>query len=152
MEGLRSLLLGHFTGVDELHASPWSEAQTARVEMSCTAELGDALIVMRVTETRPAGSFDALNVFMTDLGTGEVLLYGFDDLGYPPEPPARGRYANAQIDLLRSTPRGHSRTTFTGTATGLRWSKQFRPAADVAWQPVVTGTLQRDAAAADRSS
>lgn len=141
MEELRDLLLGRFTGVDELHASPWSDAQSAAVEMTATAELGGALIVMRVTESRSVGTFEAVNVFMADRDSGEVLLYCFDSLGYAPEPPARGRYADAQIALHRSTPRGDSRTTFASTPTGFRWSKDFRPAADAPWQSVVTGNL-----------
>lgn len=143
MEALLDLLLGSFTGVDELHASPWADEQTATVEMSSTAELGGALIVMRVIETRVAGGFEAVNVFTTDRDTGEVLLYAFDSLGYAPEPPARGRCDNGELVLDRSTTRGDSRTTFASTPTGLRWGKQFRQTTDEPWRPVVTGTLAR---------
>jgi hypothetical protein len=143
MDGLQKLLLGRFTGLDELHASPWADAQTARVEMSSTAELDGTLIVMRVTESRADGSFEAVNIFMTDRDSGDVLLYGFDSLGYPPDPPARGRFDADRLTLHRSTARGDSRTSFASTATGLRWSKEFRPTADAPWLPVVTGTLRR---------
>jgi hypothetical protein len=143
MEGLLDLLLGRFTGVDELHPSPWADEQTATVEIASTAEMGGALIVMRINETRASGTFEAVNVFTTDRESGELLLYGFDSLGYPPEPPARGRFDGGVLVLDRSTVRGDSRTTFARTPTGLRWSKQFRPTVDAPWQPVVTGTLTR---------
>jgi hypothetical protein len=144
-EALHDLLPGRFTGVDELPASPWSEMQTATVEMSCTAELGGALIVMRVAEKRTAGTFEAVNVFMTDQDTGEVLLYGFDTLGYPPDPPARGQFDNDELTLHRSTARGGSRTTFASRPNGLCWSKDFRPSPDAPWQRVVTGIWRRTA-------
>lgn len=146
MEDLSQLLLGRFAGIDELHASPWSSAESATVEMDSTAELGGSLIVMRVTETRSAATFEAINVFMPDPATGEVLLYGFDSVGYAPDPPARGRYADSRIVLNRRTDRGESRTVFAGEPDGLSWSKQFRPSAEAPWQAVVTGTLRRLAA------
>lgn len=148
-KSLHDLLLGHFTGVDELHASPWSEAQTATVEMRCTAALGGKLIVMRVTEARTAGIFEAVNDFMIDQGTGEVLLYGFDTLGYPPDPPARGRFDHAGLTLHRSTARGDSCTVFASTPTGLHWSKDFRPSRGAPWQRVVTGDVRRVSTSAD---
>lgn len=149
MEALHDLLLGHFTGVDELHASPWSAAQTATVEMRCTAELGGELIVMRVTEARTAGVFEAVNVFMIDRDSGEVLLYGFDTLGYPPDPPSRGRLDHAELTLHRSTARGDSCTTFASAPTGLHWSKDFRPSPGAPWQRVVTGDVRRVSTSAD---
>lgn len=147
MDRLRELLLGCFTGVDQLHASPWSAAETAPVAVDSTAELGGTLIAMRVTETRSAGSFTALNMLMTDRDTGEVLLYGFDNFGYRPEPPARGGFQDAELVLDRSTVRGDSRVVFRATSCGFAWAKQFRPSADQPWQPVVTGSLRRAAPA-----
>lgn len=143
MDSLRDLLVGRFTGVDQLHASPWSDEQSATVEMHCTAELDGALIVMRITESRSAGSFAAVNILMTDRDTGEVLLYGFDSLGYRPEPPARGGFNDEELVLYRSTGRGHSRIAFTPTRSGFGWGKWFRPSSDQPWQAVVTGSVER---------
>jgi hypothetical protein len=137
------MLLGRFAGVDELHASPWSPEEIAPVDVTSTSELGGSLLVMRVTERRRAGVFEAVNIFMSDRDTGELLLYGFDSLGYAPEPPSRGAYEDERVALYRASPRGESRTEFAATCSGFRWAKYFRASSSSGWQPVVTGTLRR---------
>lgn len=143
MRSVPDLLLGHFAGIDQLHASPWSSAETAAVHIDSTAELGGAVVLMRVTEVRATGSFHAINIVMTDRDTGEVLLYGFDSLGYRPEPPARGRPEHGELVLERCTERGHSRITFSATPSGFDWAKRFRSSSDEPWESVVTGNLHR---------
>ncbi len=152
MNRLQDLLLGHFVGIDELHASAWAEHESVAVESTASSELGGTVIVMRMIEHRSAGSFEALNVFMSDRDSDEVLLYGFDSFGYCPDPPARGRFVGDELELTRATVRGESRTTFAATADGFTWAKQFRPSAAQPWQPVVTGTLRRSAIAAGAAS
>ena len=152
LKRLQDLLLGHFVGLDELHASAWAGQETAAVESAATSELGGAVIVMRMSERRSAGTFEALNVFMADRDSDEVLLYGFDSFGYRPEPPARGRFVGDELELTRASVRGESRTSFAATADGFTWAKQFRPSADQPWQPVVTGALRRSAATGSAAS
>lgn len=147
MERVLELLLGRFTGIDELAGGPWSKAETVPVEIDSSAELGGALLVMRMTETRSGGTFSAVNVVMSDRDTGEILLYGFDDFGYQPDPPARGGFHDHELILERSTVRGQSRLLFAGTPLGFSWTKLFRAASDEPWLPVVTGDVQRVASA-----
>lgn len=142
-DGPTSQLAGTFTGVDRIHASQWSDAESVRAEAEATWGLTGGVLVQRWLDHRAAGAFELLNVFMADPASGEVLLYAFDSVGYPPDPPARGRWTDGTLVLLRTTERGESRTEFTPFETGFRWRKLFRAAADVEWTPVVEGELVR---------
>jgi hypothetical protein len=144
MRDLADLLVGRFVGTDDIHAGPWSTAQTAAVEVTTHREVDGAVLLMRMHERRESGAFDVLNLFMPDQVNGDILLYSFDPLGYPPDPPARGRVRDGTLVLSRSTERGHSMTVFEATPTGLRWAKRFRPSEDVEWRTTVAGTLDRE--------
>lgn len=103
---------------------------------------GGLLVQHHVQERDGAAVFGTLNVFTTDPATGDVLLYAFDSVGYPPEPAARGTWHGEELVLERTTERGSARTRFTPTPDGYRWSKEFRaPGSDV-WSPVVAGELR----------
>lgn len=141
-----SFLCGEFAGVDQISASAWSDGGVADVEASGHWELSGGLLIQRQLERREGGEvFEALNVFMLDRATGEVMLYSFDSAGFEPHPPARGALVGAELVLLRRTDRGESRTTYQPTPDGYRWSKQYRPDEGAAWQDVVAGTLHRTA-------
>lgn len=140
---LAEALAGTFTGTDQIHASQWADAETAQVEASGEWELGGGLLVQRWRDTRAADTFELVNAFMEDPATGEVLLYAFDSVGYPADPPARGRWEGGSLRLVRQTERGQSRTDFTPTADGFRWRKQYRPSAEHPWVRVVDGELVR---------
>ncbi len=137
-------LVGRFAGTDLIHASDWADEETAKVTAAGVIEIDKGLVVQRLRETRMSGSFEVVNVFMRDPASNEVLLYSFDSLGYPPDPPARGSWQGDELVLHRASPRGMSRTTFAATPHGFRWSKQFRRSLDEEWQPVVNGELARD--------
>lgn len=146
VEGL-TFLSGEFTGVDEISASAWSSGGVAEVEVSGEWGLSGSLLIQRQSERREDGEvFETLNVFMADRATEDVMLYSFDSAGFEPHPPARGRLVDAELVLLRRTPRGESRTTYASLPDGYRWSKQYRPDESAEWQDVVTGTLHRTAA------
>jgi hypothetical protein len=136
-------LAGTFVGTDEIHASRWSAGGTARVEIAGGWEIDGTLLVQRWRDTRPEDVFELVNVFMEDPATDEVLLYAFDTLGYPPDPPARGAWDGDRLVLRRESERGQSRVEFIPTDGGFRWSKWFRPSAAAPWQPVIDGELRR---------
>ena len=144
-------LLGAFAGVEQIHPSAWSEAASAEAVAKGDPELAGALLLQRHAEQPSGGErFDAVNVFVRDAATDEVLLYSFDSAGYPPEPPARGRLQDSELVLDRRTERGESQTVYSATEAGYAWSKKFRPDADSPWQPVVSGDLRRvDVAGSD---
>jgi hypothetical protein len=127
-------------------ATPWARGGAAEARARGERALdGGVLVQHHVQERDGAVAFRILNVFTADPATGEVLLYAFDSVGYPPEPAARGTWHGDELVLERATERGSARTTFAATADGYRWSKAFRaPDAD-AWSPVVAGELHRTA-------
>jgi hypothetical protein len=137
-------LLGAFAGTEEMAQTQWAPAGTAQAEARGEAILGGAMVLLHQRQVRDGEeSFAAVNVFMHDPQTGDVLLYSFDSAGFPADPPARGRLENGELVLDRTTPRGSSRTTFAPGDGGFNWSKAFRPGDDAPWQTVVTGTLRR---------
>lgn len=136
-------MTGAFDGTDEVRPSHWTEAETASVHVVGSFELDGGLLVQRWCEDLAARSFDTVNTFMSDPATGEVLLYAFDSLGFPPDPPARGTWRDGAVSLLRETERGQSQTVFAATPDGFRWSKQYRPTPHDEWTPVVDGELVR---------
>jgi hypothetical protein len=142
-DGPLDFLIGEFSGIDHLAASPWATAESAPVVATGTTEIGGILVVQRARESREAGPFDVVNVFLSPPGSDEVLLYGFDPLAYPADPAARGRWVDGELVLDRVTERGQSRAVFAPTADGFRWSKQFRRSPDEAWSPVFEGELRR---------
>jgi hypothetical protein len=134
-------MTGAFRGADDIGHSQWADAEIAAVGVLGTTELAGALVVQRWHETRIDGSFEMVNVFMSDPVSGDLLLYSFDTAGFPADPPARGRWADGRADLLRSTPRGQARTSFWATAGGFGWTKTYRRDEDHPWTTVVEGAL-----------
>ena len=143
-----SFLIGSLAGPEEAYASSWTEAGSARGCVDGRLELSGTVVVQHQRHVRDGpGSFQALNVFMVDPASEEILLYSFDNVGFPPDPPARGTWHGEDLVLDRSTVRGSSRTTYTPTSTGYRWSKQFRVSSDQDWTPLVDGHMTRNASA-----
>ncbi len=138
-------LVGTFRGTDRIHGSAWAEQEDAPATAVGTVELAGGLVVRRHEVSRASGPFVAVDAFMPDPVTGEVLLYSFDSAGFPPDPPATGGWEDGALVLRRVTARGESRTTYRPTEGGFSWSKEFRPAADAPWQTVVAGELERSA-------
>lgn len=139
-----SFLVGTASGPETVAASAWSPAKHGRSAVTAAAEVDDVVLVQRVDDQFGDGShFAGLNVFMLDTETAEILCYGFDSYGFPPDPPARGSWHDGELVLERTTSRGSARIVFAPTATGYTWRKDFRPGPDHAWQPVAEAELQR---------
>jgi hypothetical protein len=137
-------LVGELSGPEEVATTPWAAGGPATGRVRGERGLdGGVLLQHQVQERDGAVVFRTLNVFTTDPATGEVLLYAFDSVGYPPEPAARGTWQGDELVLDRTTERGSARTTFAPTADGYRWSKSFRPPGTDVWSPVVAGELRR---------
>jgi hypothetical protein len=137
-------LVGALHGAERMHATQWAPAGTARGRVRGEVGVdGRVLVQHQVQERAGEAVFRAVNVFMVD-PAGRVLLYPFDSVGHPPESPAVGCWHGDDLVFERSSPRGHARTTYTPTADGYAWSKQFRPPDDDRWQPVLDGTLTRE--------
>ena len=144
-----SFLIPAHSGTQLIAASAWGPASSAGTSSAGSVDVAGSLVQHRHTSRREDGSvFDVINVFIRDPESDDVLLYAFDTLGFPPDPPARGRWEGRDLVFLRTSPRGSARTTFTPDAAGYRWSKQFRVSDDDPWQDVFTEELTRSAASA----
>jgi hypothetical protein len=138
-----SFLVGTYAGPEQVHPSPWTETHEAHGEVTARQELGGMIVVQHQAQQRDGETtFEAVNVFQIDPSTGDTLLYSFDSVGYPPDPPARGRWEGETLVLDRATPRGTSRTTITNTPDGYAWTKAFRAPGAEDWSPVITGHLK----------
>ncbi len=139
-----SFLVGTAIGPETVAASTWSPAKHGRSTVTAAAEVDDVVLVQRVEDRFDDGShFIGLNVFTEDPETAEILCYGFDMYGFPPDPPARGSWQDGELVLERTTPRGSARIAFGPTTSGYRWRKDFRPDAEHEWQTVAEADLQR---------
>jgi hypothetical protein len=137
-------LLPPHTGTQRISASAWGPASTAETRSHGDADQAGSLVEHRHSGRRADGSvFETLNVFLRDRDSPDILLYAFDSLGFPPDPPARGRWDGPDLVFLRTSPRGSARTTFTPTPSGYGWSKQFRASDTDPWQDVFTEELKR---------
>jgi hypothetical protein len=138
-----AFLVGSLHGPEQMHATQWAPAGTAHGRVRGELDVDGLVLVQHQVQERAGDAvFRAVNVFMAD-PAGRVLLYPFDSVGHPPEVPAVGSWDGGDLVFERSTPRGSARTTYTPTADGYTWSKQFRPP-DGPWQPMIDGRLTRE--------
>lgn len=106
-------LFGHWQGTEELSASPWSAAGTARAALTFRAEIGGAAMVNDYRQVRDDGSeFLAHGVFLVDAGTSvddgpPVSWWLFDTFALPPEP-ATGGWRDGALVLTKTTARGRA--------------------------------------------
>ena len=103
-------LFGHWQGREELSASPWSAAGTARAALTFRAEIGGAAMVNDYRQLRDDGSeFLAHGVFLVD---GPLVSWWlFDSYALPPEP-ATGGWRDAELVLTKTTERGRAEHRF----------------------------------------
>ncbi|WP_370969086.1 DUF1579 family protein [Amycolatopsis sp. cg9] len=107
-------LVGDWTGTEELAASPWAPASTARADCGYRLALNGLAVIQDYRQRREDGSeFLGHNVFTADPATGETLWYGFDSYGFPPDSPARGDWTGATLTLEKKTARGVARHRLT---------------------------------------
>ncbi len=130
-------LLGSFVGAEHMYPSTWAPAGEAESTSDASAEVGGSVVVQRYRQRRDGDESFALHaVWSTDPESGEILHWGFDSAGFPPDPPARGSWQGSDLVLDRSTARGSSRLVVTRDADGWSWAKAFRAVGATAWTPV----------------
>jgi hypothetical protein len=104
-------LFGHWQGTEELSASPWSAAGTARAALSFRAEVGGAAMVNDYRQVREDGSeFLGHGVFLVD-ATAAVSWWLFDSYALPPVP-ATGGWQAGELVLAKTTDRGRAEHRF----------------------------------------
>lgn len=104
---------GKWSGEEQLSESPWGPGgpATGRCEMRVAVD-GMALVQDYVEEKDGHTVFRGHGVFSIDPASGEVLWWWFDSMGFPPDPPARGRWNGEQLLFEKKTPRGEARYEF----------------------------------------
>lgn len=139
-----AFLLGDFEGSSHVHPSQWAPEGVGRARVRAALHV-DGLVLVQEEEVtgEDVQPFTSVTVFMADPSTGQVLLYPFDSIGFPPESPARGGWRDGELVLERESPRGRARSTYRPTATGYQWRKTFRASPEQPWSTVVDGELRR---------
>jgi hypothetical protein len=104
---------GTWSGKEELSDSPWGPGGPAlgRCEMR---EAVDGMALLQDYAEEKAGQtvFRGHGVFTIDPANGDVLWWWFDSMGFPPDPPARGRWNGDRLLFEKKTPRGEARYEF----------------------------------------
>lgn len=136
---------GDWTGTEELAASPWAPASTARADCEYRLALNGFALIQHYRQRREDGTeFLAHNVFTADPRTGETLFYGFDSYGYPPESPARGDWDGATLILEKKTARGVARHRLTPDGDTLTHEIDVRMGEDHEFSPFLRARYTRE--------
>jgi hypothetical protein len=113
-------MFGHWQGSEELSASPWGRAGTARAALSFRAEIGGVAVVNDYRQVRDDGSeFLAHGVFLVD--DSRVSWWLFDSYAYPPVP-ATGGWSDGELVLTKTTERGTAVHRFGLDGDNLRYA------------------------------
>jgi hypothetical protein len=136
--------VGDWTGTEDLAASAWAPASTARAECEYRLELNGFALIQQYRQHREDGSeFLGHNVFTADPQTGETLWYGFDSYGFTPESPARGGWTGTTLTLEKKTPRGVARHRLTPDGDTLTHEIDIRLGEDREFSPFLRGRYTR---------
>jgi hypothetical protein len=106
--------VGAWSGEEQLSESPWGPGGPAfgRMEIREACD-GMAFVQEYAEEKDGATCFRGHGVFTIDPANGDTLWWFFDSMGFPPDPPARGRWNGDVLTLEKKTPRGEARYRFT---------------------------------------
>jgi hypothetical protein len=136
--------VGDWTGTEELAASAWAPASTARAECDYRLTLNGFALIQQYRQHREDGSeFLGHNVFTADPQTGETLWYGFDSYGFPPESPARGDWTGTTLILEKKTARGVARHRLTPDGDTLTHEIDVRMGEDHEFSPFLRAWYTR---------
>lgn len=102
-------LFGAWQGTEELSASPWGPAGSARAAMTFRAEIGGAAMVNDYRQVRSDRTeFAAHGVFLVDdAAEPPVSWWLFDSYALPPVP-ATGGWQDGELVLTKTTERGRA--------------------------------------------
>lgn len=139
------LLEGDWAGNGEILPNPWGgSAGPTRARWQFRRDATGLFLLSDYTETRHDGTrFAAHCVFAIEPGNEDVLMWAYDSYGYPPTVPARGRWADQTLALIKETPRGSGRTSLTVRNRELGCVIDSRPSGAAAFEPVMRCLLVR---------
>lgn len=108
-ERLFSRLQGDWSGPEWLAPSPWGEGGAATGRTRCHVALDGLALIQEYEEEKDGGiCFRGHGIFLIEPGSGDVLWWWFDSMGFPPDP-ARGRWEGETLLFEKKTPRGEAR-------------------------------------------
>jgi hypothetical protein len=143
-------MLGNWTGVEQLAASPLAPATTARAMIVFKLDVVDQVVVHDYRQVRADhAEFSGHGVFMIDR-TGvisatqqePILWWFFDSEGYPPQP-AHGGWHDGELILEKITPGGTAEHRFAVADGQLSYRIRVRPGQAGELQDFLSGTYRR---------
>jgi hypothetical protein len=143
-ERLFSRLQGHWSGPEQLAPSPWGEGGAAIGRTHCRVALDGMTLVQEYEEEKDGRvCFRGHGVFLIEPGSGDVLWWWFDSMGFPPEP-ARGRWDGDTLLFEKKTPRGEARYRYDFASDGYRFTIENRFPGQVEFSEFMHGNYRRD--------
>lgn len=139
-------LEGEWTGEETLHPTPWAPGGRARGHWTFRKDSSGRYLVHDYREEREDGApFDAHGVLTAAEDGAGYLWFWFDSFGYVPNPPGTGSWDGDALTLIRTSPRGASRSVFTFDSGGFRFDLSFRGADQERFSPVMHGRFRKTA-------
>jgi len=136
--------VGEWEGDEEVAATAWGPGGPAFGRMSFRADLDGFVVIQDYLQQRNSRvTFRGHGVFTVDPETKEILWYWFDSFGFPPGDPARGRFEDNVLTLIRTSVRGSSRYVYRIDAQHCHFSIENKLAVDSDFSPMVSGKYLR---------
>ena len=136
-------LLGTWTGLERLDASPWGPATTARASLVLRLDVDGSVVVQDYRQVRADGvELTGHGVFLVEPGTDRLLWWFFDSAAQVPRP-AVGTGVDGELVLERTTASGQTRHRLRAEGDRLDHTISVRSDDSADHQPVLTGTYRR---------
>jgi hypothetical protein len=138
-------LAGDWEGTEHLGASPWTSAGTAHGVHRLRASIRDQVLVHDYEQRRDgAVTLTGHGVLAVEPDTADVLWWWFDDYGHPPLVPSRGTFADdGSLVLVKATPRGRQRASFTASGDVLVHRIEVAPSREEELRPILEASYAR---------
>lgn len=138
-------LVGDWSGEEALSPSPWGPGGAAQGRFRFRSGL-DGMALLQDYEQEKDGrvAFRGHGVFLIEPGSGDVLWWWFDSVGFPAEV-ARGRWDGEVLRLEKRTPRGEARYRFELSGGTLEFEIENRFAGQAEFSSFMRGRYARSA-------
>lgn len=143
-ERLFSRLQGRWSGQEQLAPSPWGEGGVAFGRTHCHVALDGMSLIQEYEEEKDGRiCFRGHGVFLIESGSGTVLWWWFDSMGFPPEP-ARGHWEGETLVFEKKTPRGEARYRYEFAGDGYRFTIENRFPGQADFSEFMHGDYRRE--------